>query len=387
MLAALANAAIPSGHRVPVRSNATAAMLPRRKFLSMLPGFRFLVAAIVFSLSLLVFGLGAAALFRAAHEQFASSSSWRTTPEGSYTSFLPPAEPPRPVIAMLRVEPPPASAPASTSEQHTDLPSVGAPVETPAASADTSDIAPAATAAPPVELPATQEVTVAAAPPPSAPEPIVVAAAAPTATAANIGNTEATKIETATAVPPSPPPPTPDVATADQPKADGTTSAATPPVASSPPVTANAALARQDALPVFAEAKVLTTTAVVTSDAPNATPLPAPAPSRSELLAQMIALSTDRATATGHKASIKIASLRLHQSLAKKRQAKERLAKQRLAEAQRAKRQRQLALRARAAREAAAAQQQQQQIADPFAQPQGFGQQAAFGQQQAQRTR
>jgi hypothetical protein len=38
----------------------------------MLPGFRFLFAAIVLSISTLVFGLGAAALLRASHERFAS---------------------------------------------------------------------------------------------------------------------------------------------------------------------------------------------------------------------------------------------------------------------------------------------------------------------------
>ena len=361
-------------------------MLPRRKFLSMLPGFRFLVAAIVFSLSLLVFGLGAAALFRAAHEQFASSSSWRTTPEGSYTSFLPPAEPPRPVIAMLRVEPPQASAPAPTSEPHTELPSTDAPAATPAASAEASDIAPAATA--PVAPAVTEEATVAAAPPAPAPEPIVVAAVAPTAAATDVGSAEAAAKTVAAVAAPPLQPPAPEVVAADPPKPESTTtSPAAPPAASSPPVATDVVIPRQDVLPVFAEAKVLTAAAVVTSDAANATPLPDPAPSRSELLAQMIALSADRAAPTEHKASIKIASLHLHQSLAKRRQAQERLAKQRLAEAQRAKRQRQMALRARAAREAAAAQQQQQRIADPFAQPQGFGQQAAFGQQQAQRTR
>ena len=43
----------------------------------MLPGFRFLFAAIVLSMSILVFGLGAAALLRAAHEEFASTPAWR----------------------------------------------------------------------------------------------------------------------------------------------------------------------------------------------------------------------------------------------------------------------------------------------------------------------
>ena len=49
----------------------------------MLPGFRFLFAAIVLSMSILVFGLGAAALLRAAHEEFASTPSWRAAPETS----------------------------------------------------------------------------------------------------------------------------------------------------------------------------------------------------------------------------------------------------------------------------------------------------------------
>ena len=43
----------------------------------MLPGFRFLFATVVLAVSVLVFGLGAAALLRAAHEEFASLPSWR----------------------------------------------------------------------------------------------------------------------------------------------------------------------------------------------------------------------------------------------------------------------------------------------------------------------
>jgi hypothetical protein len=74
--------------------------------LSMLPGFRFLLAAIVFSMSILVFGLGAAALLRAAHEQFASNPSWRGAPE---TMFAQRGETSPPVLAMLRVEPAPVA--------------------------------------------------------------------------------------------------------------------------------------------------------------------------------------------------------------------------------------------------------------------------------------
>jgi hypothetical protein len=69
----------------------------------MLPGFRFLFAAIVLSLSILVFGLGAAALLRAAHEEFASTPTWRAAPE---MVFAQPVETTRPVLALLRVDTP-----------------------------------------------------------------------------------------------------------------------------------------------------------------------------------------------------------------------------------------------------------------------------------------
>jgi hypothetical protein len=68
----------------------------------MLPGFRFLFAAIVLSMSILVFGLGAAALLRAAHEEFASTPSWHAAPE---TNFAQQGEATGPVLAMLRVDP------------------------------------------------------------------------------------------------------------------------------------------------------------------------------------------------------------------------------------------------------------------------------------------
>lgn len=71
----------------------------------MLPGFRFLFSAIVLSMSILIFGLGAAALLRAAHEEFASNPTWRAPPE---TVFAQQNETARPVLATLVVEPPPA---------------------------------------------------------------------------------------------------------------------------------------------------------------------------------------------------------------------------------------------------------------------------------------
>jgi len=92
----------------------------------MLPSFRFLFAAIMLSTSMLVFGLGAAALLRTAHEEFASNPFWQAAPE---TTFAQQSEGSRPVLAMLRVDPVPVEHKAPD-----DAPSVAAPVE-PAASA------------------------------------------------------------------------------------------------------------------------------------------------------------------------------------------------------------------------------------------------------------
>ena len=84
----------------------------------MLPGFRFLFAAIVLSMSILVFGLGAAALLRAAHEEFASTPAWRGAPE---MVFAQPVET-RPVLALLRVDTPVAEKVADTTPQTPRLP-------------------------------------------------------------------------------------------------------------------------------------------------------------------------------------------------------------------------------------------------------------------------
>jgi hypothetical protein len=69
----------------------------------MLPGFRFLFAAILLSTSILVFGLGAAALLRASHEQYANNPSWLNGPQEQ--RFAQASEPAPPVLAVLRAEP------------------------------------------------------------------------------------------------------------------------------------------------------------------------------------------------------------------------------------------------------------------------------------------
>ena len=68
----------------------------------MLPGFRFLFAAIMLSMSVLIFGLGAAALLRAAHEEFVSLPTRRAPPEPIFARL---DDDPPPTLALLRVDP------------------------------------------------------------------------------------------------------------------------------------------------------------------------------------------------------------------------------------------------------------------------------------------
>jgi hypothetical protein len=112
------------GHRVPDSSMAFVRSREGGTRLSMLPGFRFLFAAVALSMSILVFGLGAVALLRAAHEEFASPPSWRAPPE---TMFAQPSETTRPVLALLRIDPPIVEQKPSD-----DIASVIPPAATPA---------------------------------------------------------------------------------------------------------------------------------------------------------------------------------------------------------------------------------------------------------------
>ena len=103
----------------------------------MLPGFRFLFTAIVLSMSVLVFGLGAAALLRAAHEEFANLPSRRATPEPMFARLN---DGPPPTLAMLRVDPP-----------TTEKPAENVPATVPAAAPDIPAPAGQALDAPPAE--------------------------------------------------------------------------------------------------------------------------------------------------------------------------------------------------------------------------------------------
>lgn len=67
----------------------------------MLPGLRILFATTALAISVLIFGLGAAALLRAAHEEFASLPSWRLAQQ---PMLAPQFELSGPTLAMLRIE-------------------------------------------------------------------------------------------------------------------------------------------------------------------------------------------------------------------------------------------------------------------------------------------
>lgn len=76
----------------------------------MLPGFRFLLATVILAASVLVFGLGAAALLRAAHEEFASLAATSLPAPRLVQPHLPPQNEVRPTLALLRIETPNLSA-------------------------------------------------------------------------------------------------------------------------------------------------------------------------------------------------------------------------------------------------------------------------------------
>jgi len=125
----------------------------------MLPGFRFLLAAILLSTSILVFGLGAAALLRASHEQYVSNPSWRNGPQEKV--FAQVSEPAQPVLAALRAEPEAAAEPTPSLRDR--VPTIGLPANEPeqvAALTTEPDVPPQVPeAAPPVAEPVQAEAT------------------------------------------------------------------------------------------------------------------------------------------------------------------------------------------------------------------------------------
>ncbi|MDU1694615.1 MAG: hypothetical protein E6848_34110, partial [Bradyrhizobium sp.] len=303
----------------------------------MLPGFRFLVAAIVCSISLTIFGMGAAALLRAAHEQFASNSSWHATQASGFTTFLPPAEP-APVLAVLRVDPLPPQ-PQTPPATVTDTPATAVlPAEQPSVppAAETVEVTTTAEspALPTPSLPAeTVDTTAATVLPKTLTTPVDrIESAAPDRGMADDAARTVAAVEKL----------------ADKPRLDTTPQAA-------PAVPTDAVAAPTSSPQVLASADPAITTPAV--------PAPAPAtPADDPIAAKLAALGEqptrqERPAAGEHRASVKVASVQLRRSIMKKRQAREKQMA-----ARRAK-QRRIAERARAARQAAA---QQAQFPDPF---------------------
>src|SRR5689334_19796350 len=87
----------------------------------MLPGIRFIFVTVILSASVLIFGLGVAALLRVSHEEFATLPSWRTA-----QSQLPPApaETAPPTLAMLRIETPETAKVDVTEESPAPAPAL-----------------------------------------------------------------------------------------------------------------------------------------------------------------------------------------------------------------------------------------------------------------------
>jgi len=141
----------------------------------MLPGFRFLFAAVVLSVSIVIFGLGAAALLRASHEQFSNLPAWKAPPE---TVFAQQADAKPPTLAMLNVEPEPAQPitatppgpqmPTATPEPAAAIP---APVVSPAAAPEIAKVVDPAPQQGESETPAVAAVAVQPAPDQPASDP------------------------------------------------------------------------------------------------------------------------------------------------------------------------------------------------------------------------
>jgi hypothetical protein len=143
-------------------------------------------------MSVLVFGLGATALMRAAHEDFASNPTWRAPPE---PRFAQQDEAERTVLAVLSVPSPATTEPAATSPKATDT----------ATTATTSDPASA-----PI-IPCVPETTAALTPPQGSPadgaplEAPAGAAAADAPTSASESKVAATEPKSEPSLPPEQP--------------------------------------------------------------------------------------------------------------------------------------------------------------------------------------
>ncbi|GLR92311.1 hypothetical protein [Bradyrhizobium iriomotense] len=162
----------------------------------MLPGFRFLFAAILLSASILVFGLGAAALLRATHEQFVSNPSWRNGPQEQV--FAQASEPTQPALAAFRAEPVAATPQPAPSERDL-VPTVALPQSGPeqAAAPVTQEAAVTPTDPPAVEAQSTEPIATPPSEPAKAELAATIAASPETAAAASAPLAEIASVLTA----------------------------------------------------------------------------------------------------------------------------------------------------------------------------------------------
>ena len=277
----------------------------------MLPGFRFLFTAVVLSMSILVFGLGAAALLRASHEKFASFPSLRPPPEPMFTRQNDLV----PTLALMRVDP------AEVEKKVDDIPATAAPEIAP-------DILEPAAQAPDAN-PAVSETLAAVKPE----EPILVEAPAP-------------EIPPTEAIAETPAAPAEIEAPVAEAEAPLEAIAATP----AAPLPETGAPAAEE------EAKLAATAETPEPPAANAPPLAEPATNvlslQGNIAASTIATPGGPAVVVDEKTSAKTADAKPDSSAVKKRIS------------QRARERRRIARRAQLEREAALAAQQRQ--ADPF---------------------
>jgi hypothetical protein len=160
----------------------------------MLPGIRFLFAAIVLSVSIAVFGFGAAALFRSAHEEFANDTAWRPAPETRFAEAeLTPQPAAPPVLAMLSVDEPAKTATKATTAETAKA----EPLASPPAPAEAVAPAPAES-----EKTAALQPTDPVPPAPAKPDlPVSASPAAEPSTSANAASSETAPASPAPAIP------------------------------------------------------------------------------------------------------------------------------------------------------------------------------------------
>jgi hypothetical protein len=297
--------------------------LAKRNLASMLPGFRFLFAAIVLSMSVLVFGFGAAALLRTAHEEFASTPSWQPAPETRFAQNRPaassaPQPGSQPVLAMLRVDDPPKETPQETPKQALKE----APKDSLKADQPASDAAPAAAA---IDQAATTAIEQQ-----SAPEKVAALPAAdssPQETTKETAQPKAAMPEAAmpeASVAESPPPATPDAPAA----ADPATTAQQPTNQAAPaPAAEIAQISSEQVSPEQVSPEQVSPEQVSPDQASSEHPAPeaAPEPASAPIPANPTSISTRIATLGGPPVTIepskaKSDSAKSDDSAVKKRQ-------------------------------------------------------------------